>query len=184
MFFFDKEIEIGNIKPRSVEHGYLAILNDDITAAAAVFESMDSPRAKWGKAMTDIISGYIEKYPTYFEIRNFLEIDLDFLIKNEKINYTEQVLSSLDFLSSINQEVYKYTARVMLINKLNNAAFEYMEKSKKCFYQDPELHFMLSKYYLGENDYKMSEYYINECLKIIPSYFPAIQLKKMLYNNL
>lgn len=183
MFFFDTNNKEKEFRPRSVEHAYLAILNEDLETAQAVFESVDSPRACWGKAFVDIISGYIEKYPTYFEIRNFLEIDLDFLIKNEKIAYVEQFLGSLELLSKINQEVYKYVARVMLENKLYNVALEYMEKSKKIFYNDPELHFMLAKYYISKNELDESKHYLDECLKIIPDYFPALRLKEFIQND-
>ena len=106
MFFFSVDNEL-KFKPRSVEYAYLSILNNDLDTAQLIFESLDSPRARWGMALVDILNGYIEKYPSYFEIRNFLEIDLDFLIKNEKIDYTEQFLGAIDILIGINQEPYK-----------------------------------------------------------------------------
>lgn len=177
MFFFSRNDEI-NFKPLSVEHAYFAILEGDLTTAQAVFESLDSPRAKWGKALTDILMGYIENYPTYFEIRNFLEIDLDFLIKNEKIDYVELVLGSLEILTDINQEAYKYVARVMLENKFFKAAREYLEKSKNIFYNDPELHFLFAKYYINAREYEKADFHLDECLKILPDYFPAKQLQK------
>ena len=177
MFFFSSENDT-TFKPRSIEHAYLCIINNDILQAQAVFESLESPRALWGKSLTDILSGYIERYPTYFEIRNFLEIDLDFLIKNEKIDYVESLLGSLEFLVEINQEAYKYVARVMYENKFYKSAREYMEKSKNIFYNDPELHFMFSKYYLNSHNYEEALYYINECLKILPDYFPAKKIKE------
>lgn len=182
MFFFNIEGNDITFKPRSIEHAYLAILNDDLKTAQAVFESIDSPRAMWGKTFVDILMGYIERYPTYFEIRNFMEIDLDFLIKNEKINYVEQFLGSLDFLSGINREVYKYAARTMFENKLYKSALEYMEKSKKLFYKDPELHFMLAKYYIGLGEFKEADYYLSECLKFVPDYYPAIKMKQDINN--
>ena len=100
----------------------LAILNNDLDTALQIFKKIDSPRALWGIALVNIINGYVEKYPTYFEIRNFYEIDLDFLLKNEKIEYIESILGALETLSSINQEIYKYTARVMLVNNLPEIA--------------------------------------------------------------
>lgn len=177
MFFFTKNFEI-NFKPRSVEHAYFAILNNDLLTAQALFESLDSPRARWGKALTDILLGYIEKYPTYFEIRNFLEIDLDFLIKNEKIEYVELLLGSIELLSDINQETYKYVGRVMFENRLYKAAREFFEKSKNIFYNDPELHFLFAKYYLKTRDYEKADFYLDECLNIIPDYYPAKILQK------
>lgn len=176
MFFFGKT-EAVKFKPRTVEHAYLCILNDDLLSAEAIFESLDSPRARWGKALLSIIKGYIEDFPTYFEIRNFLEIDLDFLLKNEKNDYVEQLLGSLEHLILINQETYKYTARVMFENKLYNACRKYMEKSKSIIYNDPELHFMYANYYYKFNEYTESLNAIEECIKILPNYYPAKLLR-------
>lgn len=183
MFFFNNENDITQFKPRSVEHAYVAIINNDLKSAQAVFESIDSPRANWGKSLTDILSGFIDRYPTYFEIRNFMEIDLEFLIKNGKIDYTELLLGALEFLSEINQEAYKYAARVMYENKLYPAAKNYMEKSKDIFYNDPELHYMLAKYYLDTGDYVLADNCIKECLKILPDYYPAKIFQAKLTEN-
>ncbi|MBE7702673.1 MAG: hypothetical protein E7Z89_01350 [Cyanobacteria bacterium SIG28] len=175
MYFFN--IQNCNFKPRSIEHAYFCILNKDLENAEAVFASLDSPRANWGKSLVGILRGFLERFPTYFEIRNFFEIDLDFLLKNEKLEYVELLLGSLELLSQINQEAYKFAARVMYENKLYNATREYLEKSKKLNYRDPELHFLLSKYYMDYHNYSEANYYIEECLKILPDYYPAKKQK-------
>lgn len=177
MFFFSKDYE-KNFRPKSLEHAYLALLNNDLNTAQAIFESIDSPRARWGRAFISILLGYIETYPTYFEIRNFLEIDLDLLLKNEKIDYVELLLGSLEILSNINQETYKYVARVMFENRLYKASREYLEKSKNIFYNDPELHFLYAKYYIKTREYDKADFHLDECLKILPDYFPAKTLQK------
>ena len=179
-FFFYEDCSALDIYPNSLEHAYLAILNDDLDTALAVFEGLDSPRAKWGRILISILNGFMNVYPTYFEIRNFLEIDLDFLLKNNKIEYVELCLGALDVLSSINQETYKFAARVMLENKLYSAAIKYMEKSKQIYYNDPELHFMLAKYYKDNLKYKDAYFYINECLKLLPTYYPALMMKEQI----
>ena len=102
----------------------------------------------------------------------------DFLLKNDKIDYVEQCLGALEFLSSINQESFKFTARVMLQNKLYTSALKYMERSKEIFYNDPELHFMYAKYYMDINNYKDAYSCINECLHLLPEYYPAQILKQ------
>ena len=183
MFFFLKNMN-ANFKPRSVEHAYLAILEGDLLTAGAVFESIDSPRAKWGMVLIEILQGYVEKHPTYFQIRNFLEIDLDFLLKNEKIDFVEQVLGALDLLININQETYKYVARVMFENKFYKACREYLEKSKNVFYSDPELHFLYAKYFFKTREYDKADYHLDECLKILPDYYPAILLQRELSRYL
>lgn len=178
MFFFDSNVNNEAIRARSIEHAYLAILDDDLVTAEAVFETIDSPRAQWGKALVGILAGNIQYYPTYFEIRNFYEIDLDFIIKNQKFDYIEMILNSLETLSTFNQEIYKYTARVMYENKMYNSALKYMEKSKALLYKDPELHFMMAKFYYNMQQFEQANQCIDECLKIIPSYFPAMKMKE------
>lgn len=172
------------IRPSSIEHAYLAILNNDLDTALEIFSGIDSPRAIWGKVLVSILKGYLKSYPTYFQIRNFLEIDLDFLLKNEKIDYVEFILGALDELVQINQETYKFAARVMFENKLYQGAFNYMQKSKLIYYNDAELHFMLSKYYFNVHDYEEAEFYINECLHLIPDYYPAIVFKSKIEEML
>lgn len=183
-FFFYPDMKALEFKPNSLEHAYLCILNDNLKEAKTIFKNLDSPRAKWGVALVSILEGYLEDYPTYFQIRNFLEIDLDFLIKNEKIDYVEQFLGSIDFLTTINQEAYKFTARVMFENKLYSAAINYMNKSKIIYYNDPELHFMLSKYYEKVHDEENALFYINECCRILPNYYPAQILKQKIEEKL
>ena len=177
-FFFSDNCSELAIIPNSLEHAYLAIINDDLQSADIVFSKLDSPRARWGRVLISILKGFMTTYPTYFEIRNFLEIDLDFLLKNNKINYVEQCLGALEVLSTINQETFKFAARVMLENKLYSAAIKYMDKSKQIYYNDPELHFMYAKYYLDTKKYKDAYYYINECLKLLPTYYPAQKMKE------
>lgn len=177
-FFFYDDCSCVKFLPGSIEHAYLAVLNDDLETAENIFKKLDSPRAKWGRVLVCILRGFLKELPTYFEIRNFLEIDLDLFLKNEKLEYVEHILGSLEILSAINQEVYKYAARVIYINKLYSASLKYLEKSKKIYYNDAELHFLLARYYLRVNDYEEALFYINECMRLIPDYYPAIVLKE------
>ncbi len=184
-FFFVDDCSKLEINPTSVEHAYLAILNDDLKTAKSVFDKIDSPRAKWGSILVSILTGFLDKYPTFFQIRNFLEIDLDYLLKNEKIRYVEQLLGALDILCNINQETYKFTARVLYENKLKTAALKYMERSKEIYYNDPELHFMFAKYYMEMNCFSQAADAIEICLKLLPDYYPAKLIKQKIaeYRN-
>lgn len=179
-FFFSEDPDKLEIHPGSIYHAYLSILNDDLDSAYEIFSRLDSPRAKWGCSFVSVLKGFMTVFPTYFGIRNFLEIDLDFLIKNNKINYVEQCLGALEIFSSINQETYKFTARVMLENKLYTSALKYLDKSKQIFYNDAELHFIYAKYYKDTGNYRNAHYYICECLKLLPEYYPALIMKQQI----
>lgn len=182
-FFFYEDSPSLIIRPNTIEHAYLLVLKENLTKAQDIFKTIDSPRAIWGMVLVSVLMGYMTKYPTYFQIRNFYELDLDFLIKNEKINYVEHMLGAMDILVTINQEVYKYAARVMYENKLYSAAFNYMNKAKSIYYNDAELHFMMAKYYIFVKDFHNAEFYINECLKLVPEYYPAKILRQKIEAN-
>lgn len=182
-FFFYPDCSSIKIVPNSIEHAYLAVLNSDLVSAKKIFSKIDNPRGIWGTILVSILDGYMEIFPTYFQIRNFLEIDLDLLLKNEKLDYVEQLLGALDIFAEINQEVYKFTARVMFENNLLSAAFKYMQKSKDIYYNDAELHFMLMRYYLKVHDFEQAYLEVNECLQLIPNYYPALVMKEKIEEN-
>jgi len=180
IFFFGENLNELEIHPGSLCHAYLSILDKDLDSAYAVFAKNDSPRGIWGCSFTSVLKGYVTKFPTYFGIRNFFEIDLDFLLKNNMIDYVEQCLGALEVFSTINQETYKFAARVMLGNKLFTSALKYLDKSKKIFYNDAELHFIYAKYYMDTGNICNAYFYINECLKLLPEYYPAIKMKQQI----
>ena len=180
MYFFNKN----EIRTLSVEQAYFAILNNDLDLALKRFSEIDSSRSRWGIALVNALKRNIDFYPTYFEIRNFYEIDLDFLIKNEKFEYIDILLDISNTWIGINQEIYKYIARVLFENNIEDLGIEYLEKSKNTFYNDPEMHFMFAKYFLKTKEYSKSNLHIKECLKIVPDYFPAKKINEIVSKYL
>lgn len=178
IFLFSSNLTEIKIRPNSIEHAYLLILQNDIKNAKKLFQKIDSPRGNWGSIFCDILQGFIKEFPTYFQLRNFLEIDLDFLIKNQKVEYIEQVLGALETLSIANHEIYKYVARVMQANNFPQLTHKYLQESKHIYYNDPELLYMLAKYYLDTKDVTNANFYIEECIKILPNYYPAQLIKR------
>lgn len=181
MFLFSDDTNL-TFKPISLESAYIMILNNNLNESEAIFSVLNSPRAEWGVSLVQILIGYLKKDPTYLGIRNFFEIDLDFLLKNDKIEYIELMLGATDYLVNINPEVYKYAARVMLENKMLELAKKYLDKSKSVFYKDPELHFMYTTYFMKTKEYTYAKYHIEECLKILPDYYPAKKLRCEIQN--
>ena len=53
-FFFYDDCSCIKLIPDSLEHGYLAVLNDDLDVAAKIFSKIDSPRAKWAKILVSM----------------------------------------------------------------------------------------------------------------------------------
>src|SRR5574344_1783800 len=165
-----------------LELGYCKFLNGELLNAYKIFEKLgeQSPRAIWAKGIIDLFLKKEMFFPTYFQLRNFLEIDLDLFLSAKKPEYIDKMLEFTHFFNSINLECYKFVARFLMNNSYEELAYKYMEKGKHYFYQDPELHIMLANYFmkLGEQDKALTS--VKTCLKLLPNYFPA----KRLYSQI
>ena len=163
-----------------LETGYCYLLNVDLEQAKNNFKLIkDSDiRAHWALFLISLIEGDVREYPTYFELRNFLEIDLNILINHYKGNYIEKIIRYSDFMFSINPEIYKFIGRVFYNTGFEEQAMYFLNAAKNCFYNDPELHYLFAFIYFYENDYKSAKKSLDDCLRILPQYFPAVNLKR------
>lgn len=168
----------------TLEYAYCCLINDDIENAKKNFEYIkDSDiRAHWGLFLISLIEGNVKEYPTYFELRNFLEIDLDILIHYFKGNYVENILRYADFMFTINPEIHKFIGRVLYNNGFLEQAMFFLGRAKNYFYNDPELHYLIAFVYYNIKDYQNAEKAVKDCLQILPEYYPAKYLNKILDN--
>jgi tetratricopeptide (TPR) repeat protein len=161
-----------------LELGYCKLLSEDLESAKKIFFSIkDSDiRASWALFMISMIEDNITEYPTYFGLRNFLEIDLNILITYYKGNYIENIIRYADFLFTINPEVHKFIGRVLYINDYKEQAMYFIDRAKNYFFNDPELHYLLGYIYFKDNEYEKAKKALSDCLHILPQYFPAKNL--------
>lgn len=164
----------------NLEYGYSLILSGQLQEAEKVLRKIESLRADWAVKFIPFMKGYVEVFPTYFQIRNFLEIDINLLIKAKQSDYVSYVLGGADLFYSVNCESYKYFARVMMNNGFFDISKNYMDKARDKTYNDPELHFMYCQYFIHLKDIDNALVAINACLEILPEYYPAIKIKEAL----
>ena len=159
-----------------VEAAYCCIILDKLDRAKELFLSVkDSDiRAHWGLVLIQLLQGNITSFPTYFEVRNFLELDLNIFILYCKENYVEKLIRYADFLAYYNPECYKFIGRVFWANNLMPAAMFFLRRAKDKFYSDPELHYLLAYiYYHNDKDENKALKACQTCLEILPDYAPA-----------
>lgn len=162
-----------------LEAGYCCIMLDKLDLAREFFEKVkyDNIRANWGLFLLQLIRGDIHSYPTYFEIRNFLEIDINLLITYCKGDYIEKIIRYADFMAYYNPECYKFLGRVFWANNMMPASLYFLKVAKDKFYQDPELHYLLAYVsYYNDHDKIASKKALDACLNLLPEYFPARNL--------
>ena len=166
-----------------VEAGYCYIVLDKLEKAQEMFNLAKDYdiRAMWGLLLIQMIKDDIRSFPTYFQVRNFLELDLNILILYCKGNYVEKIIKYADFMAYYNPECYKFIGRVFWANNLIPAALFFLRKAKDKFYQYPELHYLLAYiFYHNENNIEQCKKSLNTCLEILPEYAPAKNLLKIL----
>lgn len=161
------------------EAGYCCIVLDDLNKAEKLFtltKDYDS-RAAWGLFLLQLIKDNIKSFPTYFQIRNFLELDLSIFILYCKGDYIEKIIRYADFMAFYNPECYKFIGRAFWANNYMPAAMLFLRRAKDKFYQDPELHYLLAYiFYYTDKDYSKCRKSLETCLEILPKYNPAVKL--------
>jgi len=158
-----------------LELGYCNLINENLKEAKEIFYSIkdNDIRASWAIFMISLIEDNVTEYPTYFELRNFLEIDLNILISHFKGLYVENIIRYADFMFTINPEVYKFIGRALYENKYEEQALFFLKRAKNYFYNDPELHYLLSYVFYNKREFAKAKRYAQSCLTILPEYFPA-----------
>lgn len=164
-----------------LEAAYCCIILDKLDRAEELFKKVkdENIRAEWGLFLIQLIRGDIKSYPTYFWVRNFLEIDLNILITYCKEDYVEKIIRYADFLAYYNPECYKFLARIFWAANLMRASKFFLKRAKDKFYHDPELHYLIAYIcYYNDKDKIGCKQALNTCLEIIPEYAPAKNLMK------
>jgi tetratricopeptide (TPR) repeat protein len=162
----------------TLEYGYSLLLEGNFKEANAVLERCNSHRADWALKIIPLMQGIVQTLPTYFEIRSFLEVDLNLLFKAHQIKSVEYILGGADILQDINSETYKFIGRALLKNGYMNFSKIFFDKSLSSAYNDVELHYLFVEYYDANNDIQNALKAVKNCMRINPNYYPAIKYYK------
>lgn len=158
-----------------LEYGYCLLLGGELDSAKEILAPLTSTRAEWAVNIIALIKNVYGEIPTYFQIRNFLEIDISLFIKYKKFEYVQKILDSIDFFQEINPETYKFVGRALLKNNYMGSAKILFDKSCSEYYNDVELHYLYAEFYLAHNDKENALKAVNTCLRLNPSYYPAVR---------
>lgn len=172
-----------------LEEAYARLLSNDMAGAKVLFSFIKERdiRAHWALFMISLLEDNVQEYPSYFELRNFLEIDLNILITYYKGDYVEKIIRYADYMYTINPEVHKFIGRVLYNNGLVEQGLFFLNRAKSYFYHDPELHFMLGYIYFSQAKLDEAQNALENGLRVLPEYFPSENLLKKVIeikNNL
>lgn len=141
-----------------------------------------SPFVNWLLCLFGIINNKIEIYPTYFQIRNFYEQDLELLFKFKQYELIEQIIKKNNYLENFNREIYKYTGRVLYNNNYIQTAENLLKKSLEICYKDPETHYLLGELYIKKGQKESAIQSFKKSIEVNGEYIPALDRLKDLMN--
>lgn len=185
---YDKAEKIFEKLDLKYEAGYCEFVKGNLDKAKFIWEKsqIDSPAINWGYSIINIINKTIPFKLSYFQIRNFLERDLELLIINKHWDYVDNIISAEKIFYKFNSESYKYLGRVLLHACYFDLAYAFLLKAREICYTDPEVHVLIAEYFLFNLDKEKGIEVLEEAIKINPDYFPAKSLleaeKEMLKN--
>lgn len=156
-----------------LEWAYSLVMLGKLKEAEKVIYPLDSVRADWVKKLIPLLEGRVEGTPTYFQIRNFLEIDMTMLIKSGQYAYVNNLLKFADMFQGINNESFKMFGRCLLKNNYFAECKVFLDRSLNEFYSDVELHYLFAEYYIALGNKEFTKKAVENCLRINPEYYPA-----------
>lgn len=178
LYYQNKFLEAAEIYhriERFTEEGYCYFYSGNKSSADRIWFSQKETSSLliWAKAF----SGYVEKrrkrVPSFFQIRNYYENDLDMLLYLGFEKYAENLIDSIQFFCDVNLEVYKYTARVLFNHKYYDFADKFLSVAKKYGNGDTELYVLDAKNNIAQKRYYSAVKSLEKALGISKNYYPA-----------
>ena len=155
---------------------YVKFLTGELDEAKIILTLIkgSSPAANWLFNIINIIlDDDTNIIPTYFQIRNYYEQDLEMLFKYHQTEIIEKIIKKITYLEKFNREIYKYTARVLLNNNQTDAAKKFIELSLNISYNDPETHYIYGMIYEKKNEIEKAKAEYKKTLEVSAGYKPA-----------
>lgn len=143
-----------------------------------------SPAVNWLIFLIEVINNKITNQPTYFQIRNFYEQDLEMLFHYKQNDFINKIVEKNYYMENFNKEIYKYTARVLLNNKYIDIAEKFLKKSIDICYKDPETHYILGELYISKKNFSKAKKEFDISNNVTGEYLPAKNKLKDLCNGL
>lgn len=168
------------------EHGRCELLLGNLDTTKKIWDSIkvENSALLWGRSLLEFINLYVIHIPTFFQIRAFLEVDLDALLKANLITYCENIVNGAHLLAQNNQESYKFIGRVFVNNEQFDLADLFLQKAKDICYIDPEVHFLLAKCYLHNREKSKAIKSLETSVEKGFGYYPAKKMLNEIVNGM
>jgi len=174
---YSKAAEIFNQVNGYYQAGFCELLQGNIDKAKEIWEKLpENSIVQWGTSLLGFIILDAKLSPSFLQIRNYLECDIAYLIKADKLNYAENLIAYSEFLASIHPEAYKFIGKALFNTGYPNLAMNYYNKGKDFIPNDAEIYYLIAQYFYGQNSLPEAKQSLKKCLSLNKSYVPAKEL--------
>lgn len=157
------------------EAGYCQLMKGFLFLAEKIWSSsnQDSFDISWGLSLLSFLNGDRIKSPLYFQIRSFLEQDINMFYKIGISDYANKLMEHADIFARINPESYKFFGRVLFHNQKYEVAREFLKLSLDVCFKDPETHFLIAGLHVLDNNISQAQKSLKTAIDVSGGYYPA-----------
>lgn len=162
------------------------ILGQVDEAKKIIQEVPDSPAKNWCKFLIEVFSKnlFIKTWPTFLQIRHFMEITVYYLLATKNIVFLELLLSKLNKLLNINVDTEKFVGYAFFHFGKNKEAADILMKSLKRNQYDGEIYYVLGLIYDEEGLYNESLSMLENANLLLPDHYPTRFLKQKVLGKI
>lgn len=161
--------------------GFCELLMGNIDRARELWTSLpENSIVSWGIVLLGLVTLEADISPSFLQIRNYLECDISYLIKAERLDYAENVIAYADYLSTVHPEAYKFIGKALFNSEYPNLAMTYYMKGCELLPEDPEIYYHIAQYMISEERYKEARQYLRRAVHLNKNYLPARSLLESL----
>ena len=166
---------------------FLMIITDKLNDADyELSKAADSPPKRWCMFLFELFSGKkISNWPTFLEIRHFLEFTIYYLLRIKNQAFIDKLLLVLNKLLFANPDSEKYFAYAYCNVGEITKAVELLKNTLKRDKCDGEAYFKLGEIYLSLNQKKQALEMLEKAQMFFPNHLVLNELVENLkYDNL
>ena len=152
----------------------LIMLSDLDEAEFYLLKSSNSPAKAWCGFLIELFrQKYIKNWPTFLQIRQFLEFTTYHLLIAKNHEYFKSFILNLDELMKINMDSEKIIASAYFhAGEIDEAIFYFISAVRKNEF-DGEIYFNLAQIYLLKNDLPEALSMLTNASLLLPEHYPT-----------
>ena len=154
------------------------LLKEIQKAKEVLVNTPDSPAKFWCEFLAELFGekNNVQKYPSFFEIRHFLELTVYLLLRSKNHHYINLIIKNLNKLLEINLDSEKFIGYAYFhFGDLENAVSLLNNAIKKNQY-DGEIYFVLGKLYLQKGSVHDALAMLGNAQLFLPDHAPTKEL--------